>query len=323
MMHKSKLLNLKSTSHMTMESGNREKEIYKVTLVGSVINVALLAFKFVAGIIGHSSAMIADAIHSLSDFVTDMVVIIFVRISSKPDDKDHTYGHGKFETLATTMIGLLLAAVAIGIIVNGAQLIAQWLQGMELERPGMLALWAALASVALKELAYQYTVRKGKKLDSPAVIANAWHHRSDALSSIGTLVGIGGAILLGRRWTVLDPLASLVVGAMILRIAYKLTKEGLDELMEKSLPQEAQDKILAIVREYPDVEEPHHLRTRRIGNISVISMHFRMDGEISLRLAHTRTSQIEKRLKEEFGEDTILNIHVEPIKRPGEDYLCE
>lgn len=306
-----------------MERSRREKEIYKVTLVGSLINVALLIFKFVAGIVGRSSAMTADAVHSLSDFVTDMIVLIFVRISSKPDDEDHTYGHGKYETLATTIIGLLLGGVAIGIIAKGAIMISSWLQGNELEKPGMLALWAALASIVLKELVYQYTAYKGKKLDSTVVVANAWHHRSDALSSVGTLVGIGGAILLGRRWTVLDPLASIVVGAMIMRISVKLLKEGLDELMEKSLPPEAMEKILAIVREYPDVEEPHHLRTRRIGNISVISMHFRMDGEISLRMAHTRTSQIEQRLKQEFGADTIVNIHVEPIKRPGEEYLCK
>lgn len=306
-----------------MENSQREKEIYKVTLVGSVINVALLVFKFVAGILARSSAMTADAVHSLSDFVTDMIVIVFVRISNKPDDEDHTYGHGKYETLATTIIGLILGGVAVGIIVKGAVMIADWVQGGELESPGMLALWAALVSIILKELVYQYTVRKGKKIDSPVVVANAWHHRSDALSSVGTLIGIGGAILLGKRWTVLDPLASIVVGAMIMKVAVRLLKDGLDELMEKSLPPEDMEKILTIVREYPDVEEPHHLRTRRIGNISVISMHFRMDGEISLRMAHTRTSQIEQRLKQEFGADTIVNIHVEPIKRPGEDYLCE
>lgn len=306
-----------------MENSQREKEIYKVTLVGSVINVALLVFKFVAGILARSSAMTADAVHSLSDFVTDMIVIVFVRISNKPDDEDHTYGHGKYETLATTIIGLILGGVAVGIIVKGAVMIADWVQGGELESPGMLALWAALVSIILKELVYQYTVRKGKKIDSPVVVANAWHHRSDALSSVGTLIGIGGAILLGKRWTVLDPLASIVVGAMIMKVAVRLLKDGLDELMEKSLPPEDMEKILTIVREYQDVEEPHHLRTRRIGNISVISMHFRMDGEISLRMAHTRTSQIEQRLKQEFGADTIVNIHVEPIKRPGEDYLCE
>ncbi|MCQ2144568.1 MAG: cation diffusion facilitator family transporter [Bacteroidales bacterium] len=306
-----------------MENSQREKEIYKVTLAGSAINVALLVFKFVAGILARSSAMTADAVHSLSDFVTDMIVIIFVKISSKPDDEDHTYGHGKYETLATTIIGLLLGGVAVGIIVKGAVMIADWVQGGELESPGMLALWAALASIILKELVYQYTVRKGRQIDSPVVVANAWHHRSDALSSVGTLIGIGGAILLGRRWTVLDPLASIIVGAMIMKVAIRLLKDGLDELMEKSLPPEDMEKILAIVREYPDVEEPHHLRTRRIGSISVISMHFRMDGEISLRMAHTRTSQIERRLKQEFGADTIVNIHVEPIKRPGEDYLCE
>jgi cation diffusion facilitator family transporter len=193
---------------------SREKEIYKVTLVGSVGNVALLTFKFIAGVLGHSSAMIADAVHSLSDFITDVVVLVFVSISAKPQDRSHDYGHGKFETFATFIIGLALVIAAAGIIVAAIRKIVQWAGGTELEAPGMLALWAALLSIAVKEALYRYTASRGKALDSPAVIANAWHHRSDALSSIGAAIGIGGSILLGSRWTVLDPVASIVVGLM-------------------------------------------------------------------------------------------------------------
>ena len=222
---------------------NREKEIYKVTLVGGAVNVILLLFKFVAGVIGHSSAMIADAVHSLSDFVTDIIVLVFVKISNKPQDKSHDYGHGKYETLALTIIGIALMAVAIGIIVKGAVKIASWANGETLEAPGMLAFWAAIVSIVLKEGVYRYSIIKAKKLNSKAVEANAWHHRSDALSSIGTAVGIGGAIFLGQRWVILDPVASVVVGAFIVKVAFDLLKNGIGDLMEQSLPDQVENEI--------------------------------------------------------------------------------
>jgi cation diffusion facilitator family transporter len=296
----------------------RNKEIYKVTMVGGAVNVVLLLFKFVAGIVGHSAAMTADAIHSLSDFVTDIIVLVFVHISGKPKDKSHDYGHGKYETLAMTLIGAALLAVAIGIVYNGMTKILLWAEGGQLEAPGMLALWAAMVSIAIKELVYHYTVHKGRVLNSPAVEANAWHHRSDALSSIGTLVGIGGAILLGKRWTVLDPLASLVVSFFIMRVAWKLLKQGLDELMEASLPEEVESEILAIVNTFPDVQDPHHLRTRRIGSRYAIELHIRMDGSTPLSIAHTRTYEIEQALRQRFGTDTHVTIHVEPTHKDSD-----
>ena len=293
---------------------NREREIFKVTLVGSVANVLLTVFKFVAGIVGHSAAMTADAVHSLSDLLTDAVVLLFVHISGKPEDCGHDYGHGKYETLATTLIGLALAAVAVGLGYKAMESLLYWKEGGVLEAPGMLALWAAVVSVVLKEAVYQYTVRRGRKLDSPAVEANAWHHRSDALSSLGTLAGIGGAILLGDRWTVLDPLAGLVVSVFILRVAWKLLRQGLDELLEASLPESVEQEILDIVTAYPDVCDPHHLRTRRIGSRYAIELHIRMDGNLPLETAHDRTCEIEQALKERFGATTHITLHVEPIK---------
>ena len=293
---------------------NREREIYKVTLVGSAANVLLTAFKFVAGIVGNSAAMTADAVHSLSDLLTDAVVLLFVRISGKPEDCGHDYGHGKYETLATTLIGIALAAVAVGIGYHAATAMLFWYHGGTLPAPGMLALWAALVSVAIKELVYQYTVRRGRSLNSPAVQANAWHHRSDALSSLGTLVGIGGAILLGDTWTVLDPLAGLIVAVFILRVAYKLLKQGLDELLEASLPDEIEKEILTIVNTFPDVHDPHHLRTRRIGSRYAIELHIRMDGALPLATAHARTCEIEQALKARFGDRTHITLHVEPVK---------
>ena len=291
---------------------NREREIYKVTLVGGAVNLLLLVFKFVAGIVGHSSAMIADATHSLSDFVTDIVVLVFVKISNKPQDKSHDYGHGKYETLALTIIGIALMAVAIGIIVKGAMKIAAWANGDVLEAPGRLAFWAAIISIVLKETVFRYSIVKAKKLNSKAVEANAWHHRSDALSSIGTAVGIGGAIFFGQQWTILDPIASVVVGAFIVKVAFDLLKNGIGDLMEQSLPDQVEDEILSLARSVDGVTEPHDLRTRRIGNHYAIELHILMDGGISLKEAHDKASEVEDILRQRYGEETHVVVHVEP-----------
>ena len=299
-----------------MESGSREKKIFRVTLAGSAANLVLMVFKFIAGIIGHSAAMIADAFHSLSDFITDIIVLVFVKISAKPQDASHDYGHGKYETLATLLIGLGLVAVAIGIIVSGAVKFSHWLSGENIAAPGKLALWAALISIIVKELIYRYTITQGKNLDSAAVIANAWHHRSDALSSIGAAIGIGGAIAFGNRWTVLDPLASIVVGAMLFKVAWELLKESVDELTEHSLSDESENEILEIISSFPDVSQPHNLRTRKINNRVAVDLHVRMDGEISLEDAHHRATEIENCIREKFGKDSIVNIHMEPVKNP-------
>ena len=296
------------------EEAVREAGIYRVTLVGSVVNLLLLVFKFVAGILGHSAAMLADAVHSLSDFVTDIIVIVFVRISSKPEDEGHDYGHGKYEPLATAIIGLILLFVGFGILWNGATSIWDFWQGGELKEPGMLALWAALVSILFKELLYQYTVLKGRRLNSQAVVANAWHHRSDALSSIGTAVGIGGAILLGEQWLILDPLAAVVVSLFIMKVAIQLLVPSMNELLEKSLPAEVEEKIKQEILAFPGVTSPHHLRTRRIGSSYAIEVHIRMDGQITLEEAHHTATAIENRLKSEFGSRTYINIHVEPVK---------
>jgi len=292
----------------------REREIKKVTLVGCVANVALMAGKFVAGLVGHSSAMLADAVHSLSDFVTDIIVLAFVSVSAKPQDSSHDYGHGKFETIATFFIGLALIVVAIGIIVSGVLELIKWCNGSNIQAPGKMALWAALLSIAVKEALYQYTVHKGKKLNSQAVIANAWHHRSDALSSIAAAIGIGGAIFLGDRWTVLDPVASIIVGLFLVKVAVELLRTSIGELTESSLPQDTEQEIEDIITSFAEISEPHNLRTRRIGNRIAIEAHIRMDGNLSLLDAHNLTSQVEQKLKERFGDDTHITLHMEPVK---------
>lgn len=284
-----------------------------MTLWGGAVNVLLLLFKFVAAIAGHSAAMMADAVHSLSDFVTDVVVLVFVHISGKPEDKTHDFGHGKYETLALTFIGFILFAVATGIIYGGLMKIIAWQGGEQLEAPGILALWSALLSIVLKEGVFRYTMKKARKLNSPAMEANAWHHRSDALSSVGTALGIGGAIFLGQRWAVLDPLASVIVGLFIVKVSVDLLRNGIGDLTEQSLPNEVEQEILRIAASVRDVEEPHDLRTRRIGNHYAIELHILMDADISLRQAHDKASEVEELLMEHYGEDTHVIVHVEPL----------
>lgn len=293
---------------------NREKQIFRVTLLGSVANLLLVVFKFIAGIVGHSAAMIADAVHSLSDFITDIIVIIFVAISGKPEDSDHSYGHGKYETLATAVIGIILFFVGVGILISGIKAIVGALQGEPLQAPSLLALIAAVISIVVKEALYRYTVKRGKALGSSSVVANAWHHRSDALSSIGTAIGIGGAVFLGEQWRILDPIAAVVVSIFIIKVAVELIKPCIDELVERSLPEEVEQRIHALILQSPQVSSPHHLRTRRIGGYIAIEVHIRMDGQISLSEAHQVASDIERRLKAEFGEKTHIGIHMEPTK---------
>lgn len=296
---------------------DRQKETYRVTIAGSIINILLLAFKFAAGILGHSAAMIADAIHSLTDFVTDAIVLVFVRLGSKPTDHDHDYGHGKYETLASAIIGVSLLVVGMMICYSGVTKTYHAMCGEPLQQPGFIALAAAVASVVLKEWAYRFTVRVGRRCHSEAVVANAWHHRSDALSSVGTTVGIGGAIILGEKWAVLDPLTAIVVSFFIMKAAWSVLSKAVGELTDGSLPKEMEDEIESIVNEDKDVSVVHNLCTRRIGNRIAIEMHVRMPGETSLYVAHHHATEIEQRLKQRFGADTHISIHLEPVKVNG------
>ena len=293
----------------------RDKKVYRVTLLGSVVNLLLLVFKFVAGVLGHSAAMIADAVHSLSDFVTDLIVIVFVKISSKPEDADHAYGHGKYETLARCIIGLALIVVGVMMGYNAMVKIVDVVRnGTELASPGIIALAAAVLSIVLKEWMFHLTRKVAREVDSPAVEANAWHHRSDALSSVGTAIGIGGAVLLGSKWAVLDPIAALVVSVFIVVQAAKILSDAIGQLMEKSLPRDVEQRICEIVYEEEGTSDIHHLRTRKIGSQISIELHVRMNGYLTLREVHDKSIAIEKRLRAAFGDSTYINLHVEPLK---------
>lgn len=299
---------------MMTYSKERENEIYKVTIAGSVVNCLLIVVKFIAGVVGRSSAMIADAVHSLSDFVTDVIVLIFVRVAGKPDDSTHAYGHGKFETMATLIIGILLIGVGIGLSIDGVRRIIYSLEGNELPRPTMLALIVAALSIVSKEAVYRYTVAAGKRLKSQAVEANAWHHRSDAFSSAGTLVGIAGAMFLGDKWRVLDPIAAVAVSFFIIKIGWDISRPCFDILLERSLPDDTVGEIKGIITSVQGISELHHVRTRRIGNNIAIEAHVRMDGDMSLRQAHALASEAENLLRERFGQATHIGLHMEPCK---------
>ncbi len=295
----------------------REKEIYRITIVGGIVNILLTILKFAAGILGASAAMLADAVHSLSDLLTDFIVLIFVRIGNRPADSDHHYGHGKYETLATAIVGLSLLAAGGILLAGGIEKVYAVLQGATIAMPGQIALWAALISIAAKETVYQVTARIAKRIDAPILNANAWHHRTDALSSVATAIGIGGALLLGGQWAVLDPIAAILVSIFIIITAAKLIRQSLQELLEKSLPKELEDTIRDIVVEDIELSELHNLRTRRVGNVISIEMHLRMPGDTTLTEAHRHTMLLEQRLRQRFGNGTLINIHLEPLKVNG------
>lgn len=292
----------------------RVSAIQRVTLAGSFANFALLILKFIAGFLGRSGAMLADAVHSLTDFLTDILVLVFVRLSSKPRDRDHEWGHGKFETLATVIIGSSLAVVGIGIAVKSVGQIAGIFKGVMPEMPGKIALYAAAISIVVKEILFQVTRSVARRVNSPATEANAWHHRSDAMSSVGTFLGIGGAILLGDKWVVLDPLAALVVSFFIVRVSVQLVMPGLDDLLEKSLPEDVEKEITDIIMEDPSVSDPHNLRTRKIGPYFAVEVHVRMDGGMTVAQSHAVTKSIEDRIRARYGSEIHIIIHVEPVK---------
>lgn len=297
-----------------VQNTEREKRIYNVTILGFFVNLFLSAGKLIAGIVGNSGAMIADAVHSISDFITDVIVLVFVKISAKPKDECHDYGHGKYETLATVIIGILLGIVGISIFVTNIGKIISVINGEEIIRPERVALIAAAASIVVKELLFRYTRVVGENVNSSIVIANAWHHRSDALSSIGTLIGIGGAYFLGDKWVILDPIAALIVSVLICKVAYDLTIPGIEELLERSLPKEIEDEIVDIVCKDALISQPHNLKTRKIGSNIAIEIHVRIPADTTIAVAHEKTDIIERDLREKYGEKTQVIIHVEPLR---------
>lgn len=299
---------------------NRVRTIQHVTLVGSAVNLLLTAGKIVAGVVGKSSAMLADGVHSLSDLITDIIVLVFVRISGKKRDKNHRYGHGKYETFATMLISFALLFVGIGILWTGARKIVASFHGVVIEQPGYIALYAALISIVSKEGLYWYTKIIGSRVNSRAVVANAWHHRSDAFSSVGTALGISGAILLGEKWRVLDPIAGVIVSFFILKVAWDIAHPSIRELLEEALPDETEEVISGIIRTTPGVKDFHQVRTRKIGDIIAIEAHVKVDKTLTVVESHHIATAIEKSIRAKFGRQTHIGIHIEPYIERAPEY---
>lgn len=291
---------------------NREQEIRRVTVAGAIVNIFLTIFKIIAGVLGRSAAMVADGIHSLSDLLSDIVVMVFTHISSKGKDKNHSFGHGKFETMATLIVSVILAAVGAKLMADGVASIIGVMNGNSIPLPGSIALWAAIGSIIIKEILYHATIRTARRTNSPVVLANAWHHRSDALSSIGALTGIAGAMILGEKWTILDPIASCCISIAIIVVAVKMSLPSLAELLETSLPEEIEKDIISISNSVQGVENIHELKTRRNGISYIIDAHIVVDSHISVTEAHNIATEVENALREKYGNETQINIHIEP-----------
>jgi cation diffusion facilitator family transporter len=293
----------------------RTQKVKQITWIGFATNILLSVGKVLTGILGKSTAMIADGIHSLSDLITDVIVLVFFRISDAEKDEKHPYGHGKFETFSTFLIALILLFVGFAIFYEGTCKIISVMKGEILPRPHLIAFWVAIISIVVKELLFQYTKIVGKQTNSSSVIANAWHHRSDAFSSIGVAIGIAGAMFLSDKWVVLDPIACVIVSFFIMKIAITLSVSSIQELMEASLPKKVVHEIELLIMQDVNIKSFHKLRTRNIGETYVIDVHIQLENAISLVQAHNISGALSARLREKFGSNTQINIHAEPIEK--------
>jgi cation diffusion facilitator family transporter len=284
----------------------------RVTLAGLVVNLLLTTLKILAGIFGKSGAMLADGLHSLSDLVTDFIVLFSIKVAGKERDQTHHYGHGKYETFATMIISFALAAVAVGILNSGFRSVMDALRGIQPPKPGVVALVAALVSIAVKELLYRFTLKAGKRIQSPVLIANAWHHRSDALSSMGTSAGIAGAVFLGESWRILDPLAGMVISVFIFRIAWQLGLPSVRQLLEAAPPAHVREELESIISGVHGVRHFHNIRSRYVGNSLAVEVHIKVDKSLTVEASHDIASTVEQSLRARFGQDTHVGVHVEP-----------
>jgi cation diffusion facilitator family transporter len=303
---------LKHLLNTHMETTKKVAAIKRITLIGFGVNAVLMLMKIVFGLLGHSDALVADGVHSFSDFATDLIVLIFVGIAYKNADDDHPYGHGKYETFSTLLIAVALLLVAMGIGLQGAYSIFDAMHGVALPRPGMLTIIVAAVSIFAKEMLYHATVRVAHRVNSPALVANAWHHRSDAISSIATLIGVSAAYFLGDSWHICDPIASILISVFIAISAIGLATPSISELLERALPKEQVEQIGQIIAGVPGVVRYHHLRTRRNGHSCIIDVHVKVDPNLTVTVGHEIATAVEQALRENFTPDLTTSIHIEP-----------
>ncbi len=292
---------------------HKSKEGLRVTIIGMAVNIILTIVKVVAGVVGNSAALIADGVHSLSDLLSDFVVIFSIRISAKPEDDSHNFGHKKIENLASVIVGVMLLFAGVLILYEGAGTIYDFIEGTPVEKPAMVTFYVALLSIIGKELLYQYTHRVAKKLGSDMIEVNAWHHRTDAFSSIGVAAGIGAAILLGDNWAILDPVMAVLLALYILYIAAKIIYNSTNDLMEASLSPEVNEEIKSIILDCGGVLNMHSLKTRKLGSSKAIDMHIMIDENLTVKEAAEIQKDVENCLKQRFGPDTYVIIKVEPF----------
>lgn len=288
------------------------RTIRHVTWVGFWVNAALMVLKIVIGLWGKSDALVADGIHSMSDFATDLIVLVFVGIAYKQANSRYPYGHGKFETFASLLIAVILLGVAIGIAWAGVENVMAALNGEVLDRPDIWTLIVAIIAIGGKEWLFRYTYAVGKRIDSSSLMANAWHHRSDAISSIATLVGVGISYFMAPQWRILDPLASVLIALFIAISAVKIAMPSINELLERSLPADQVKEIEDVIRTTQGVRFFHHLRTRRNGHSYIVDVHIKVDPDITVTQGHDIATHLEHRLRQLLGPDTLTSIHVEP-----------
>lgn len=283
----------------------RSAETQRVTVIGALVNLILAAVKLVVGFTAQSAALVADGIHSVSDLLSDVLVWFAARHAGEAPDAEHPYGHGRFETAATLALGILLGFVALGIVWEAVERTASG----ETTVPGTLAIYAALFSIAANEGLYWYTVLVAKRINSPMLKANAWHHRSDAVSSIVVLVGVAGAML---GWPYLDAVAAIIVGAMIAKIGWDLGWEAMCELVDTALDEEDVQRAREVIMAVDGVRSVHMLRTRKQGHEAAADVHVQVAPHLSVSEGHMISQAVEDRLKETVEAITDVTVHVDP-----------
>lgn len=301
-----------STAGPDSDNKRHVSEVRRVTLVGLVINLALSALKFAAGILGNSQAVVADAVHSLSDTVSDVAILVGVKFWSKPPDECHPHGHRRIEFLVTIFIGLLLAAVALGLSYNAIATLHQ----AQARPPKTIAFLAAVLSIFIKEILYRWTISKGREIKSTALIANAWHHRSDGLSSIPAAVAVAGAALVPGL-TFLDHLGAIVVSMFILQAAWKIVRPSLEQLVDRGAPEEIRCGIEQLAFATPGVQEVHAIRTRHIGSGLEVDLHILVDPALSVEEGHQISEEVKRRLIEYVSDVVDVVVHLEPYEEDG------
>ena len=281
-------------------------EAVKISIVTIVINVVLSFLKFIAGVFAHSGAMISDAVHSLSDVLSTFVVIVGIKISEKDHDEEHPYGHERMECVAAIILAVMLALVGAGIGYSG---VLKMISGENLQVPGMLALIAAVISIVTKEWMYWYTRNVAKKMNSEALMADAWHHRSDALSSVGSFVGIGGAML---GYPILDSVASVVICAFILKAAFDIFIGAINKMVDRACDPEIDDQIRTIIKSNEEIKSLDMLKTRMFGSKIFVDVEIGLSGEVTLEYAHSIADEVHDEIEEKIPAVKHCMVHVNP-----------